>query len=285
MSNRIKFMIIILLVSFSATLGFVNTNYMKWKDVQQLENTRQVGLVDIDYDYVESDNPLFYSSSELASYMIEDIQSNVEQETPEDTLALIKEICPYVEIDETGIRVPTSSPTASTQTKPTPTQKVDTEKQVKYQKLIDNLMKNAEECLGTPYVWGGTKIKKGMDCSGFVQYIYKQIGFTLPRVSKDQSKVGKLVKRNALKPGDLLFFDTTNYRDRSDIKTPDSEYEYAKQIASGYVPNVISHVGLYVGNGMMIHAASGDGYVKYESLDKDYYKNRFINARRLIKDE
>ena len=151
------------------------------------------------------------------------------------------------------------------------------------QKPYKALLTEAETWLGTPYIWGGTTKGIGADCSGFVQSLYKSVGITLPRVSRDQSKVGLIVNRQELLPGDLLFFDTSNPRNASDIVTPTQEMIHAKQIVDGYSPNVISHVGLYVGKGKMIHAASGDGIIEYQDLDTTYYKNRFINARRIIK--
>ncbi len=136
--------------------------------------------------------------------------------------------------------------------------------------------------LGIPYVWGGTSGTRGLDCSGFVQLVYKELGYNLPRVSRDQAKYGLLVSRQELLPGDLLFFDTTNYRDSSDITTPTKEMQYAIQVETGQVYNTVSHVGIYAGEGIMIHASSGDGMIAYADLNSNYYKNRFLWARRVI---
>jgi cell wall-associated NlpC family hydrolase len=84
--------------------------------------------------------------------------------------------------------------------------------------------------LGIPYVFGGESIK-GMDCSGFVQFIYKQIGISLPRVSRNQAKEGTQIdKKNdkLWRKGDLITFD---YSDNG----------------------VVDHIGIYMGNGYMIH--------------------------------
>lgn len=92
----------------------------------------------------------------------------------------------------------------------------------------------AVKFVGNPYVWGGTSLTKGADCSGFVQSIYKQFGYTIPRVSKDQAKSAgyKTITPTLenLLPGDLIF----------------------------YVDNkgVVDHVALYIGNGKIVHAAN-----------------------------
>lgn len=137
--------------------------------------------------------------------------------------------------------------------------------------------------LGVPYVWGGVSPTRGMDCSGFTQYVMRQLGYNIPRVSYNQSEFGQLIPRTSLRIGDLLFFDTRNPRNLNDIKTPTEEMLQASLVEDDFAPNTVSHVGIYVGNGIMAHASSGDGYITYTSLDKSYYRNRFINARRILK--
>ena len=118
------------------------------------------------------------------------------------------------------------------------------------QKAI-NLLK---EQLGKPYVWGNEG-PDSFDCSGLVQYIYKNaLGKNIPRVSADQSKFGQAISRDNLQPGDLVFFDTMN-------------------------KGKVSHVGMYIGNNEFIHAAnSKKGVIK--STLTGYYDKKFINARR-----
>ena len=152
-----------------------------------------------------------------------------------------------------------------------------------YSNKLNQLDEISKDLIGTPYVWGGTTPYKGMDCSGYTQYVMKQLGYNIPRVSRDQSKYGTLIPRTSLRKGDLLFFDTTNPRDASDIKTPTQELQYAKQAEEGYKPTNVSHVGIYMGDGVMLHASSGDGIITYADLNSTYYKNRFLHARRVIK--
>ena len=113
----------------------------------------------------------------------------------------------------------------------------------------------AKKYLGTPYVYGGSS-PGGFDCSGFVYYIYKQMGVTLNRVAADQMSNGVWVAKNNLQPGDIVGF--TN--------------------RSGYV----NHVGIYAGNGMMIHSPQTGDVVKYDSIVNGNYSLRLICGRRIF---
>lgn len=113
----------------------------------------------------------------------------------------------------------------------------------------------AQKLLGTKYVWGGTSTQ-GFDCSGFTQYVYKKMGINIPRVSRAQANAGSPVSLSNIKPGDLLYFDTTG---------------------SGST----SHVGIYMGNGKFIHAsgtATNPEHVKVSSLSEGWVK--CLGARR-----
>ena len=124
--------------------------------------------------------------------------------------------------------------------------------------LINGIEWNAKSFLGTPYVWGATGPNK-FDCSGFTQWVYRDAGITIPRVSKDQARVGKYISYNNLQRGDMVFFDTKRQR-------------------SGKV----THVGIYLGGGNFIHASSaGKKVVIYNFNKKDFYKKRFLWGRRV----
>lgn len=91
------------------------------------------------------------------------------------------------------------------------------------------LCQYALQFVGNPYVWGGTSLTKGADCSGFVQSVFKNFGVKLPRTSVTQSGVGTAIKQSEAKAGDLVF------------------YGNGKRI---------NHVGIYLGNGQVVHASS-----------------------------
>lgn len=111
----------------------------------------------------------------------------------------------------------------------------------------------AKSKLGCKYVWGATGPNQ-FDCSGLTQWCHKQAGINIPRTSSEQSKSGKAVAKANLQAGDLLFFNTSG--------------------------KGVSHVGMFVGNGQMIHAPNSSKPVKYDSIDSSYYSSRFVNARR-----
>jgi cell wall-associated NlpC family hydrolase len=103
--------------------------------------------------------------------------------------------------------------------------------------------------LGTPYVWGGAS-PSGFDCSGFVMYVYSQIGVSLPHSSYAQYGYGSAVSRGDLQPGDLVFFDG------------------------------LGHEGIYVGGGSFIHAPHTGDVVKISSMS-GWYASTYVGARRL----
>jgi len=115
----------------------------------------------------------------------------------------------------------------------------------------------AKKQLGKRYVWGATG-PRSFDCSGFTSYVCKKSGVCIPRTSLKQSRMGKRISRSQLKPGDLVFFDTSKRR-------------------RGYV----NHVGIYLGNNKFIHASSAKRKVIITSLEKPFYKSRFKWGSRL----
>lgn len=103
------------------------------------------------------------------------------------------------------------------------------------------LIARAKEFVGTPYKWGGTS-PLGFDCSGFTQFLYRELGINLPRVSYQQGNSGTRVAIKDLKPGDMVFWDTSSRNNGAD------------------------HVAIYIGNGQVIHAPKPGDRVKISNL-------------------
>lgn len=121
------------------------------------------------------------------------------------------------------------------------------------------IVEYAKKYLGVKYAYGGASPKKGFDCSGFTQYVFSNFGYSLPHSATSQSKLsyGVTVSKSELAIGDLVFF---------------SQGKYA-----------IGHVGIYVGDGLFIHASSPGDVVKYDRMDSSYYSKNYKTARRIIK--
>lgn len=107
--------------------------------------------------------------------------------------------------------------------------------------LRSNIKNSALKYVGGAYVWGGTTLGVGVDCSGFVQQIYKLYGVSLPRVSKEQAKSGTAVSSSNKKVGDLVFYANSS--------------------------GVVDHVAIYIGNNQVVHAASTKTGIKISSWD------------------
>lgn len=117
------------------------------------------------------------------------------------------------------------------------------------------ILSKAQQYLGTPYVYGGAS-PAGFDCSGFVYYVLKSLGFSPYRTPADQYKHGTYVAKGDLQAGDIVFFANT--------------------YASG-----ISHVGIYAGNGQFIHSPNSRSVVSYSDLTSGYWSDHYYGARRM----
>lgn len=116
-----------------------------------------------------------------------------------------------------------------------------------------DLVQYAKQFLGNPYVWGGTSLTKGADCSGFVLSIFKKYGYNLPHSSVTQGNSGRKISMSELKPGDLIFYGKNGS---------------------------INHVAIYIGNGQVIHASSPKTGIKISN----YNYRTPIKAVRIIND-
>ena len=116
-----------------------------------------------------------------------------------------------------------------------------------------HLIEQAKTALGTPYVPGGTDTQ-GFDCSGFVQWAYRNVGVTLPRTAREQSVMGRPIKSGSMMAGDIVAF---NHPRR------------------GY------HTGIYLGGGSFIHSPGRGKSVSIAALSDPYFSSTFIGARRV----
>ena len=121
----------------------------------------------------------------------------------------------------------------------------------------ETIILTALDLRGTPYRNGG-ETPDGFDCSGFTRYVFSQHGIELPRRVSDQYAFGTPIARDALAPGDLVFFTT---------------------VATG-----ASHVGVSTGDGRFVHAPSSRGRVRVEALSSPYWTTRYFGARRVLLD-
>ena len=119
--------------------------------------------------------------------------------------------------------------------------------------LGQKIVNEAAKYLGAPYVWGGTT-PDGFDCSGLVQYVFNSLGIEISRVSQTQFNEGVPISKGDLQPGDLVFFESNGD---------------------------VHHVGIYAGNGMMIHAPRTGDVVRFQSMETPYYQSEYAGARRI----
>lgn len=106
--------------------------------------------------------------------------------------------------------------------------------------LRDRLIDMAKDHLGEAYVWGGTRLGVGVDCSGFVQALYRKMGYSISRTSRSQACGGTRISSSQLKPGDLVFYGSSRY---------------------------ISHVAMYIGGGQIIHASNRRDGIKISYMN------------------
>jgi cell wall-associated NlpC family hydrolase len=119
-----------------------------------------------------------------------------------------------------------------------------------------DLIMNAMGLLGVAYRFGGNSPVSGLDCSGFMQYIFKKsMRVNLPRTSSEMATVGRAVSRADLQPGDMVFFSPGGRR--------------------------ISHVGMYIGNGRMVHAPRTGKNIEITSIASGYWAKYYTTARRV----
>ena len=121
--------------------------------------------------------------------------------------------------------------------------------------FTDRAAAHAARMVGAPYRYGGATPAAGFDCSGLVHYSFGQAGILLPRSTEQQRLASRPIAVDALQPGDLIFFDHEGQKN--------------------------SHVGIYTGGGMFVHAPSTGKDVRRDRLDSPYWRKRISETRRL----
>lgn len=130
---------------------------------------------------------------------------------------------------------------------------------IPYSKVLgEEIVEYGKQFIGTPYVWGGNDLKKGVDCSGLTKKVYEGFDINISRLSSTQVNDGKQVRKSELRPGDLVFFDT-----------------------NGVNTGRISHVGIYAGDGLFLHADCTKG-VTLSSLSNSYYVRNYVTSSRIL---
>lgn len=125
------------------------------------------------------------------------------------------------------------------------------------------IITTGKKYMGVPYKFGAkpSEAPRRMDCSSFLQYIFKKHGITLPRDSRQQSREGTYVSKSNLKPGDLVFF------------------KYPERYSDGRV----GHVGMYIGNGQMLHTVPKTGVTVTNMMKSKYWTRNYLYGRRVIR--
>lgn len=127
----------------------------------------------------------------------------------------------------------------------------------RYSNQAQDLILKGLEMVGVNYRRGGTNPDVGLDCSGFVQLVFRDaLGLGLPRTSREMSEVGEKVDPQDLKPGDLVFFNTMR--------------------------RAFSHVGIYLGDNRFVHSPRTGSEVRVEDMRQSYWVKRYNGARRVV---
>ncbi|MFN6961833.1 MAG: C40 family peptidase [Rhodocyclaceae bacterium] len=157
-----------------------------------------------------------------------------------------------VKADETAAQLPSLPATPVTAGEPAPQASFLSRAASSVESTIDRAL----DFIGLRYKRGGSSPETGFDCSGFVRYVYNEtLGLVLPHNAKAIAQQGELVEKAELQPGDLVFFNTMR--------------------------RAFSHVGIYLGDNLFIHAPRSGARVRIEDMTDRYWSRRYNGARRI----
>lgn len=244
----------------------------------QIEFNGQEAYISEDYlsgDYLSSlsvsgnTDPQITPAAAEVKYAVVTAQSGLKLRKEASTNSIVLTVLPYgtvVDVDRQGtewVRVITedgqkgyvSAEYVSVRSGEAPSRGSSTASSAKGEEIVAY----AEQFIGTPYVWGGTNLNTGVDCSGFVYAVFRDFSISLNRSSASMASNGVAVSKSDLQAGDLVFFN-----------------------AGG--DSGISHVGIYMGDGNYIHSTDGAAYgVTVTSMSSSYSANTYVTARRVIR--
>ncbi|MGB1010928.1 MAG: C40 family peptidase [Thiolinea sp.] len=229
-----------------------NNSFLAWLPVTfcALTSVSFSASVNADYYHYQQSAPATYQN---VSFRNASLQSQMQWEERVFTPPVIM---PYVPFDdEVDLMVPQQlnhyqppanhyQPQARTWRQQQPANRAPMHLSAARQKILQI----ANRQMGIRYRWGGNTPRQGFDCSGFTKYAMRGSNITIPRTAAEQSRASHTISRGQLRPGDMIFFKTKGRR--------------------------VNHVGIYLGNGRFIHAASGGGKVMTDDLRKSYWQKR-----------
>lgn len=258
--KNLNFVVILLLASFISATAFASPSLQK-NDTGKDVLTLQKKLYIIGYNITELDGEFGEETEKAVQAFQRDQKLTVTGVVTNATWRALKKAKPVQgrSLSDLEIKTPPASKSANINTtkKPAPTNA----NLVPYGETFitkqqgEEIVAIAKKFMGVPYVFGGTT-PSGFDCSGFLQYVFKQYGLNIPRLADEQYLLGEPVKVSQLSVGDLVFFST-------------------------YLEGA-SHCGFYVGDKKFLHTSSSRG-VRIDSLDDDYWKPKFLGGKKITR--
>lgn len=254
--RTITFFVLFIFASLFSSIGFASPSLSKndkGKDVLTLQKKLYV----IGYEITELDGEFGDETKKAVEAFQRDQKLTVTGVVTNSTWRALKKAKPVKGRNLKDLKI--TNPTAKINTTKTPTP--TDSKFVSYGEMFitkqqgEEIIALAKQFIGVPYVFGGTT-PSGFDCSGFLQYVFKQYGINIPRLADEQFLLGEAVRTSQLLPGDLVFFST-------------------------YLPGA-SHCGFYVGDGKFLHASSSKG-IRIDSLDNEYWKPKFLGGKKITR--